>query len=158
MGIIFRELVILLVCLALFPAAILVLLIENNTLYPGTALLAREMLSRGVGSVDTTLALWIKFWSPYLMVQTVRAYLWAQRTSYGKRWANLYFFGLLTAICVWCLWRAWDLFYFMYALGDIPAELGQFLRLEAANLLVAAGSFLMALRCLRVFVILKSKG
>jgi hypothetical protein len=50
------------------------------------------------------------------------------------------------------LWRAWDLFYFMYALGDMPAELIQFFQLEGTDLLIAAGCSFLGAYCFSIFL------
>ena len=149
--IILREIIVLLVCMLLLPAAVIAVLIQTNSLHAGAAFFAREMLSSGTGLGDLSLTLWLKLFSPYLFVQTIRAYLWSQRSMDGRKWANLFYFALLTGIWALSLWSAGDLFYFMYALGDIPAELMQFIQLEASNLVISIGSFILSLHCLSVF-------
>ncbi len=44
------------------------------------------------------------------------------------------------------------MFYFMYALGDIPQELGQFVQLESVSLTIALVSLVLFIHCLAVVV------
>ena len=150
--IVFRELLIFLVALSVFPLIVLFVLFYSDSWTLGRAFLSRELLSGGSGPGGTTLTLWVRLISPYLVIQSIRAYLWAQRSLQGKRWGNLYFAILLAAVGGWSVAQAWDLFYFMYALGDIPEELVQFVQLEASNLVVGVGSIVLAVYCFRIFL------
>jgi hypothetical protein len=148
--VIIREIVLLLVCLAIFPAVLVLALISAGALGPGMQYLARELASGQSGTSGISPVLWFKFIAPYLVVQAIRAYLWGQRSLSGRRWAHLYFFAVSVVAGAWSVWQAWDLFYFMYALGDMPAELLQFVHLESANLMIAALSIAIAVYCFLV--------
>ena len=150
--IILREILILVLSLAVFPAAVVILLIYNDPLNMGPAFLAGEMFGGGIGLSGAAVTLWIKLFSPYMVLQAIRGFLWSQRSPVGRRWANLYFSVLAASWAARSMWRAWDLLYFMYALGDVPAELGQFFRLEATDLLTAVACALIAIYCLRIFL------
>jgi len=149
---VFREALILLGCLTIFPAVVILVLIHSGSLSTGMTYFAREIFAGDAGPGGISLSLWFKFLSPYLVVQSLRAYWWAQGSLTGRRWANLFFFLLLSIIGGWSFLQALDLFYFMYALGDMPAELIQFLELEASNLMIALGSLFLAIHCFRVFL------
>jgi len=149
---IFREILVLLLGLALFPSAVILLLVLTDQIRDVQAYLARGLLSADfVTSVHET-PIWIKWVSPYLAVQALRGYLWSQRSLAGRRWANLYFSFLLAFVGVWAFGRAWDLFYFMYAMGDLPEELLQFFLLEGYNLVITIASLFLMLHCLRIFL------
>lgn len=149
---IFLEIAVLVACLAVFPVLVLALLAYTDSLRAGLAFLGREAFTGGWGPYSTSLSLWIKFFSPYFIVQAARAYSWAQRSLTGRRWANIYFAILSLLIGAKSLWRAWDMFYFMYALGDIPGELVQFVQLEAVNLAVGLAGIVLFVRCLSVAI------
>jgi hypothetical protein len=155
--IIFREILILVLSLAVFPAAVILLLAYNDSLNMGLAFFAQEMAAGGIGPGGTSLTLWVKLFSPYLVLQAIRGFLWSQRSLMGRRWANLYFSVLAASWAGRSLWGAWDLFYFMYALGDMPAELIQFFRLEAAGLLTFAACAIIAIYCFGIFLDPKRK-
>jgi len=131
---------------------VLVVLFYSDSWHLGRAFLSRELLSGGAGPGGTSLTLWIRLVSPYLAVQAIRAFLWSQRSLEGKKWGNLYLSMLMAAVGGWSLAQAWDLFYFMYALGDIPGELVQFFKLETSNLVVALSSLALAIHCFRIFL------
>jgi len=149
---IFREILILAGCLALFPAAGVALLYWGGSLSAGVTFLAREAFAGGLGPGGLPWTLWAKFVSPYLIVQAIRAYYWSQRSLIGRKWANLYFSALLISLAAWSLWKSWDLLEFMYAMGDIPAELLQFVQLEAEDLLVGTVAMVLAARCFLTFL------
>ncbi|MEI8183382.1 MAG: hypothetical protein WCG29_11840 [Desulfomonile sp.] len=150
--IILREVVLLVVCLSVVPVAVIILLSQGNSLHAAANFLTRHILSGGTMLGETSVGLWLKFFSPYLFVQSIRAYLWSQRSLSGRRWSNLYFFLLLAVTGGWSARNAWDLFYLMFALGDIPAELMQFFELEGTDILIAVASVLLAINCLRIFI------
>ena len=150
--VILREVLILLACLALFPAVVVLLLVYSDSLPTGLMYLRKQLAAGGWGPGGTPLVLWLKMLVPYAVIQTIRAYSWSQRTLTGRRWANLYFALLLGLMGARSAYLAWDLFYFMYALGDMPKELLQFLDMEGFNVSVAVLSFLLAAYCFRVFV------
>lgn len=147
--IILREIIILILSLAVLPVVVILYLVHTNSLNFGLVLLSREMISGGSGPLGGSLSLWARFLSPYLFVQTVRAFFWARRSEKGTRWANLYFALLLSCAAGWSFCEAWDLLYMMYALGDFPGELGQFLELEVNNLIIFVGAIFLAIRCIR---------
>jgi hypothetical protein len=149
--ILFRETIVLCVSLALFPTAVILLLIHNDALSSGLMFLRRQLLSGGTLS-GSALELWIKIISPYLVIQAIRGFMWSHRSIVGRKWANLYFSALLAATSAWFLWHSWDLFYFMYALGDIPAELKQFVQLERDNLLGGLLAMGLSIYCFTVFL------
>ena len=150
--IIFREIIVLAGSLAIFPAAVIVLLVLSDSSNVSRLLSSRDLLYGLTVSGGAIPHLWFRFIAPYLVVQAIRGYLWSQRSVTGRKWANLYFFILLAFIGGWSLWNSWDLFYFMYALGDIPGELLQFVELEANNLIIAAASLFLAVHCARIFI------
>ncbi|MGO9568140.1 MAG: hypothetical protein ACLP5H_11415 [Desulfomonilaceae bacterium] len=150
--IIVREILILVLSLAVFPAAVILLLVYKDPLGMGPALLAQEMIAGEILFRGTPLTLWVKLFSPYLVLQAIRGFLWSQRSLVGRRWANLYFSVLAATWAGRSLWGAWDLFYFMYALGDMPAQLGQFFRLEAINLLTFLACAFIAIYCFGIFL------
>jgi hypothetical protein len=59
---------------------------------------------------------------------------------------------ILTLLGARSLFEAWDLFHFMYAMGDMPAEIAQFVELDAVNLVVILISFSLGFYCLHVFM------
>ncbi len=71
---------------------------------------------------------------------------------HGQKMANLYFALLLAAVSAWFFSKAWDLFYFMYALGDIPAELKQFVQLEGDSLLGCFLTLVLGIYCFSIFL------
>lgn len=156
--IIFREILILVLSLAAtFSAAVVLLLARNDPLYMGWDTLAPDIFAGGIGPGGTSLTLWVRLFSPYLVLQAIRGFLWSQRSLVGRRWANLYFSVLAAFWAGRSLWGAWDLFYFMYALGDIPAELIQFFRLEATGLLTFVACAVIAIYCFGIFLDPKRK-
>jgi hypothetical protein len=150
--VIFRELLIFVGALSIFPVVVVFVLFYSDSWTLGRAFLSRELLSGGIGPGGTTVTLWLRLVSPYLVIQSIRAYLWSQRSLKGKKWGNLYFALLMTGLGGWSLSQAWDLWYFMYALGDMPAELVQFVQLEASNLILGSGSLVLAVYCFRIFL------
>ncbi|MGB6063796.1 MAG: hypothetical protein WBG50_03245 [Desulfomonilaceae bacterium] len=151
--IILREILVLLLSLAVFPAAGVLILIFSNSLDIGLSFLAQEYgLLGGMGPGGPAVALWVKWFAPYLVLQTIRGFLWSQRSITGRRWANLYFSALAASVAAWSLWSMWDLFYFMYALGDMPAELMQFFQLEGRNILTLLGCVFLCIYCLGIFL------
>lgn len=150
--IILREILILILALAVFPVAVILVVIYKDPLGMGSALLPREIFMAGIVRGETSFGVWATLLSPYMVLQTIRGFLWSQRSLVGRRWANLYFSVLAAAWAARSMWGAWDLFYFMYALGDIPAELAQFFRLEATDLLTAVACAVIAIYCFGIFL------
>jgi hypothetical protein len=149
---ILREALILLLCLAVLPAAIVLLLLHSDSIQMEMMYLSREMASGGWGPAGASLDMWLKLLIPYALVQAIRAYAWSQRSLTGRRWANLYFAVMLGIIGARSVYPAWDLFYFMLALGDVPEALWQFFELEGLNVALAAAAYLLAVHCFRVFL------
>ena len=150
--IICREALILGLSLALFPLAIIVFLVHGDSSSAGVTAVLRGLLAGVWDSGSPSVGLALRVVTPYLLVQAVRGFVWAQRSLIGRRWAHLYFALLLGAAAAWSFWEAWDLLYFMYALGDIPGELIQFFRLQGRNVLIFIGSVLLGVHCLRIFL------
>jgi hypothetical protein len=150
--IILREIVILILSLAVFPATVILLLVYNDPLNLGPVYFAQELLLGGMGAGGASLTLWIKFLSPYLVLQAIRGLFWSQRSLAGRRWANLYFALLAATWAGVSLWRVWDLFYFMYELGDMPAQLIQLFQLEGTDMLIAVGCGILAAYCFSIFL------
>ncbi len=150
--IIFREALILVLSLALFPLAIVVFLVHGDSASAGVAAVLRGVFSRAWSAGNPSLGLVFQFVAPYLLVQCVRGVIWAQRSPRGRRWANLYFALLLAGAAIWSFSEAWDLFYFMYAVGDMPGEIVQFFELQGRNVLILAGSVLLGIHCFRIFI------
>ena len=146
------EIVIFVLCLAIFPVFVLALVYFSGSWNMGVAFFSRELFSGGRGPGGTSLMLWGKLLAPYLAVQGVRAYAWSLRSITGRKWANLYFSAILSLFGTWSLWKCWDLFYFMYALDDIQGELMQFFRLEGANLLIGLACVILAIQRFRIFL------
>jgi hypothetical protein len=150
--IIFREIVVLILSLAVFPAIVLVLLSYSDSVETGMALLSRKLFSGGIGPWGTSLELWFRLITPYGIVQSIRAFRWSQRNEVGRRWANLYFSLVLGLLGTHAAWPPAELFSLMYAMGDVPAELVQLVEIEGINLLIALFSFSLALYCFTVFL------
>ncbi len=150
--IILREISVLAVSLAVFPAIAVVLLLYTDSLGTGLSVFSHKVDLGRSGPAGLPLELWIRLVAPYVVVQAIRAYRWAQRSEMGRRLANVYFFVILMLLGARSLLEAWDLFYFMYAMGDMPAEIVQFAELEYVNLVIALISFSLGFYCLSVFV------
>lgn len=146
------EILVLIGSLAIFPATVIVLFILSDSSTASRVFFSGEVLNGLTVSGGAIPYLWLRFLAPYLVVQAIRAYFWSQRSLTGRQWANLYFAILLFFIGGWSLWNAGDLFYFMYALEDIPEELLQFVELEANNLIIAAASLCLTVYCFRIFL------
>ena len=147
-----RELIVLIVSVSALPAIVALYLIHTDSWTWGVLFLTRQMLPGGGEIVGSWITFWFKLFSPYLILQSIRALLWSKRSLTGAKWANLYFALLLTGLGVWSLRQAWDLFFLMYVLGDIPGELMQFFRLEGHHLLIFLVALLLAIHCFRTFL------
>ncbi|MDQ7782064.1 MAG: hypothetical protein RDU20_04245 [Desulfomonilaceae bacterium] len=150
--IIIREIIVLALSLAVFPAVAIVLLYYTDSLGAGLSVFSHRLDLGRTGPAGIPMELWIRIVAPYAIVQAVRAYGWARRSETGRKWANLYFAMILALLGARSLSEAWDLFYFMHAMGDMPGELAQFVQLEAVNLVIAVVAFSLGLHCLYVFV------
>ncbi len=148
------ELLILLVCMSVFPVTVLMVahVDPNNQVF---ASLLRGVFSRGIGPWGTSPWLWVELLAPYLLVLVVRLGLWATQRSLDRSWVFLAGFVFFAAMGGALLWKSLDLLYFMYALDDLPAQLVQFVHMEGWDTLVGAGSMLMALYSLAIFFHLK---
>ena len=147
-----RELIILIVSVGALPALAILYLIHTDSWNLGLLFLTRQLLSGGSEIIGSPITLWFKIFSPYLIVQSIRALFWSKRSVTGARWANLYFALLLTGLGGWSLRQAWNLFFLMYILGDVPGELMQFFRLEGHHLLIFLVAIFLAIHCLRTFL------
>jgi hypothetical protein len=140
--IILREILIFGSSLALVP----LLIKYGRPYFDIRPLLAGEILSGGIH------ALWVFVLFPYIIIQTIRAFLWSERSLVGRKWASLYFVVVLTGLASWGFFRAWDQFYYMWVLGDMPGEIVQFLELQYVGVLVFVICALLAARCARIFL------
>ncbi|HMK35193.1 MAG TPA: hypothetical protein VK463_09020 [Desulfomonilaceae bacterium] len=145
-----RELLILFACLAVFPLIFFLLLVYTDVRLIDV-LISRDLLTGGMGPGGTSFMLWVNFLLPYLVVQAIRSFRWAQRSLAGRKWGNLYFSVLTVGLAAWSFYQAWDLLYFMYEMGDIPAELPQFFELEYHNLIVSILSIVLFVYFIRIF-------
>jgi hypothetical protein len=152
---ILREIVILNLCLAIFPLTVIILM----SVYRGGLNFADALWPWGLRAAEWTspreglaIALAVLEVVPYLVVQCIRGFIWSQRSITGRKWVHLYFAVLLSIAATWSFWGAWDFFYFMYALGDLPAELGQFVELEGNSILIFVASVLLGIRCFGIFL------
>jgi len=150
--IIVRELIVLTVSISALPAVVIVYLIQTDSWNTGLLFLTRQMLPGGSEIIGSPITLWFKVFSPYLIIQSIRALLWSKRSLTGTKWANLYFALLLTGLGGWSLMQAWDLFFLMYILGDVPGELRQFFKLEGHHLLIFLVAIFIAIHCFRTFL------
>jgi hypothetical protein len=149
---ILREIVTLCLCLAIFPFAVILFAVHSDSLNVGLAFLIRTVLSVSSGGAGLSLAIVVRLIAPYLIVQCIRGFLWSQKSLTGRKWVNLYYAVLLTCLAAWALWNAWDLFSFMLELGDMPAEIMQFLEIEGDHVLVFLGSVVLGVHCFRIFL------
>ncbi len=147
-----RELLILIVSVGTLPLAAIVYLIQTDSMNFEMMFLSRYLLSGGGDVLGSSITFWFKVISPYLIVQTIRALLWSKKSLTGRRWANLYFALLLIGLGGWSLKQAWDLFFLMYILGDVPGELMQFFELEGYHLLIFLVTVFLGIHCFRVFL------
>ncbi|MFH1114983.1 MAG: hypothetical protein V1792_13815 [Pseudomonadota bacterium] len=150
--IILREIFVLAVSLAIFPAIAVALLLYTDSLGMGLSVFSRQPDLGRSGPGGIPLELWLRLVAPYGIVQAIRAYRWARRSRTGRRWANLYFFTILALLGARSLSEAWNLGYFMHAMGDMPAEIAQFVELEAMNIVIVVISFFLSFYCLIVFI------
>ncbi len=151
--IIVREILIFVGCLVLLPIAVLMVFSYTHSLEEGVRFLERGMFNFPLaGRSGIIVFVLLKLAVPYFVVQAARAHFWAQTGIVARKWANLYFSLLLFAIGGWSFWKAWDLLYFMYALGDLPEEIPQFLELQGTSVVVFLIAFILAFHCFRIFL------
>jgi len=147
--IVVREILIFLVCITVFPLLTLSLLGQHHSYSALLGMALREVFL-GLGySEHGFVTQLMRLVTPYALLQAVRAYGWSQASLVGRRWAHAYYATILFIMGTWLVLTAWDLFRFMYALGDIPAELVQFVELEGLGLIIGIGSYILCLYCLR---------
>ncbi|MCL5124578.1 MAG: hypothetical protein M1511_08800 [Deltaproteobacteria bacterium] len=151
--VIIREIGVLALSVSIFPLAFVFLVFRGDISEYGASLIYRELVNTGSSSLMSAMFLISRLLAPYLVIQGIRAYKWSKTGIEAKRWANLYFAFLSGVAGTWFAIKSLDLFYFMFELGDIPGELGQFLQLEYTNLLGAVAGFYFFFRCLRFFII-----
>ncbi|MGC8660621.1 MAG: hypothetical protein ACP5U1_16255 [Desulfomonilaceae bacterium] len=151
--IIIREIAVLALSFSIFPLAFLLLVFRGDISEYGASLIYRELVNAGSSSLASALALLGRLLTPYVVIQGIRAYSWSKTGVEAKRWASLYFALVGGGAGTWFAVKSLDLFYFMYELGDIPGELGQFVHLEFLNLLGTFAGFYLFVRCLRFFII-----
>lgn len=149
---IFREIIILTVCVSIFPGAILLLYLRGEIGQAQLLVIARELVATEMVGPWPMISLVGKIFIPYFVVQAMRAYYWSKRSIKGLRYANLYYSIMLLIAVGWLWGKSWDLLYFMYLMEDLPAELPQFIELEALNLLVGALSLYTSYRCFKVYL------
>ncbi len=150
--IILREIFIFALCVSIFPGALFALYVQGEIGQSQLMALAREIASTAISGPWPIISLLGKLLTPYLIVQAVRAYKWSRLSVTGLRYSNLYYALLMFGLVVWFWGQSSDLLYFMYAMDDLPAELPQFLEMEAANLLMGALSLYLAISRFRVFL------
>ncbi len=148
---ILRELLVFVFTVSILPISVLFVLSRQHSLQGVLSGAFREMIFGSIYSDRGPAELWVRLLAPYLFVQALRAWHWSQKSIAARRWAHLYLSVLFFGVCYWSLSAAWDLFYFMYALGDIPAEIGQFLNLRGSELLLGIGALILALHSLSIF-------
>ncbi len=147
-----RELLILIVSVGTLPLIAIIYLIQTDSMNFELLFLIRQLLSGGSDIIGSPITFWFKVISPYLIVQSIRALLWSKKSLTGTKWANLYFALLLTGLGGWSLKQAWDLFFLMYILGDVPGELMQFFELEGHHLVIFLVAIFLGIHCFRTFL------
>ncbi len=140
---IIKEVLILLISLSVFPAIVVGLLTYSDSAMSGVRI--REFTSHISN-------FWIHIILPYLGIQAIRAAMWAERSLVGRKIANMYFALLALGVGAWSFTKVWDLFYFMYALGDMPQELRQLMELEFNNILITIVALIVAVHSFRIFM------
>ncbi len=151
-GIIIREITILVLSISIFPLAFLFLVLRGDISEYGLKLIYQEIVNSGTSSLGSALLLLSRVLAPYLVVQAFRAYQWSKTSAFAKRWSSLYFALLGLVAALWLAGESFDLFYFMFELGDVPGELGQFFQLEYAHLLGALVGFYIFGRYFSLFL------
>jgi hypothetical protein len=111
-----------------------------------------------MGLENRWFALCVKWVTPYLVLQAIRSFRWAQRSLTGRKWGNLYFSVLSASIAAWSFWGAWVFFYFMYRLGGIPRDLMQFFEVEYKDILLFVVFTILSVYCFAIFLNPKKGG
>lgn len=145
--IVIREILIFLVCAAILPAVVFVLLLQTDSPERIVRLLLRVVGGTGLSPLVDPFAIWMKVLAPYAVVQAIRAHLWSQRSVAGRRWANLFFLILLLVGAGMAFVDAWEILYLIYIVGDLPEGLGAFLELEYVNVSVFVACTALAVYC-----------
>jgi hypothetical protein len=150
--IVIKEILIFVATLGVVPVSLMLLWIYDGSVGNDLRALLTILLQGRGGAEGARTAFAFIVISPYLILQAMRGYAWAGRSVQGRRWAYLYFSVLFFAAGTWAFGLAWDMFYFMYALGGIPSGLGQFVRLEAAHLAELLVAFSLSGYCFTIFL------
>ncbi len=145
--IVLREILIFLMCAAILPAVVFVLLLQTESAERVIQLLIRVVAGPGLSPLFDPFAILMKIMAPYAVVQAIRAHFWSQRSLTGRRWANLYFVVILLVGAGWAFVDAWDLLYLIYAVGDLPEGLPAFIELEFTNVSVFVVCIALAVYC-----------
>lgn len=148
----FREILIALGCLSIVPLAIFIVVLGAEPSDPRLDVLLHRLVYGEITSQGPPLKLWFRLLTPYLLVQSIRAYWWSKQGYTPRRLANLYFAVILGVLGGWSFYHVWDLFYFMYALGDIPEAIPQLIKLESWNIAVFLITTFLAITCIRIFL------
>lgn len=119
----------------IWPIALGVITAKADGYLPNISYVITQILAALVAPGVNWFTIVALIMAPYVAIQTIRVFRCSRRSETGKKWAGLYFFILFSICGAWFGWRAWDLFYFMYALGDMPGEIVQFFEIEGASLL-----------------------
>jgi len=152
MRIVAREILIFVLSVAVIPAALIAVRLHEGSLGPDLSLLIAGMVIGGASPGVAWLSILFIILGPYLIVQGFRGLRWAGQSVQGRRWANLYFSAVFFSGAAWALLHAWDLYAFMCAMGDIPAELIQFVEIEGLNVLIFVVGTSLGTLCFRVFL------
>jgi hypothetical protein len=138
--------------MSLLPAFVFVTLLQRGILDEGLRAIGKALAGGGLSldiSIIGILARWI---APYIIVQCIRAYVWSKTSLRARSLANLYYSVILASLAAWSFWKAWDVFYYMYALGDIPGQIAQFVEIECQNLLVFLVTTILSIYCFAIFL------
>ena len=147
--IVLREILIFVVCAAILPAVVFVLLLQTDSPERVARLFLRVVAGAGLSPLVDPFAIWMKVLAPYAVVQAIRAHLWSQRSVAGRRWASLYFLAILLVGAGLAFMDAWELLYLIYIVGDLPEGLGAFIELEIVNVAVFVVCIALAVYCAR---------
>lgn len=150
--IIFREIAIFIASVSIFPGAILILFLRGEIGQAQLMGLARELMSVDIIGFWPLISLLMKVVAPYLIIQAMRAYKWSQSGITGLRYANLFYASLTMGAVIWFWSQSLELLYFMHAMDDLPAEIPQFVNMEASNLLIGGISLYLSIRCFKVYL------
>ncbi len=148
----FREIAIFLALLPIIPVILFVAMLKTNTADTAWHILTLAMTGKRSLPTYSPIAFWAKVLSPYLLLQAVRAFIWSHASISARRWAYAYFTAIPLAVGIWEFMDVWELFYLMYALGDVPGELHQLVHIEGDNLVTSGLCFALAVFCGRIAI------